>query len=70
MIHYLDYLYHCHHGVHSIWAANSKVVHCAIWGVPVKFAEKLKFLFGFLFNPTIFKDLVAGFPTSLAWMAV
>jgi uncharacterized membrane protein len=37
--------------------------------LPLEFLDKIKFLFGLLFDPAIFSGFAAAFLASLAWMA-
>jgi len=70
MTRYFDYLY--------IFATLGLTVYGQLiikWRIaqfgplPVDFTEKLKFIFGLLFDPFIFTGFASAFLASLAWMA-
>lgn len=70
MSRYLDYLYIVATIGFTVYGQLILKWRIAQFGaLPVAAVEKLKFLFGLLFDPAILTGFAAGFLASLAWMA-
>ena len=65
-----DYIYILATIVFTVYGQLVLKWRVAFYGqLPSDFAEKLKFVFGILFDPWVFSGLCAAFFASLAWIA-